>query len=294
MDIENLELDLSKNSNRNNEIEIDEKNLKNYSPKDNKRVERKNDTKLKNKEKNIIVKNIINKNNQINNISINTIKAQNIIIVNNIVPKNKKNIIKNKETKIDNLKQPEDSKIPKDNKNKKKNVKININKKSKEQEINPNINLLIKEAFSKNESKFSNKKIETINIENNEIDFGVHEERRFSDADKFNMISNQNKEKNFIKKLNNNNFSDSKNKNNTNKNIINTYDGNESNKLIVNNKTTNENNERKIKKNKTNNKNIIHNKIHSFIRSKTQEFKNMNISDKNDDFFNINTDCLIC
>ena len=42
MDIENLELDLSKNSNRNNEIEIDEKNLKNYSPKDNKRVERKN------------------------------------------------------------------------------------------------------------------------------------------------------------------------------------------------------------------------------------------------------------
>ena len=43
-----------------------------------------------------------------------------------------------------------------------------------------------------------------------------------------------------------------------------------------------------------NNKNIIHNKIHSFIRSKTQEFKNMNISDKNDDFFNINTDCLIC
>ena len=294
MDIENLELDLSKNSNRNNEIEIDEKNLKNYSPKDNKRVERKNDTKLKNKEKNIIVKNIINKNNQINNISINTIKAQNIIIVNNIVPKNKKNIIKNKETKIDNLKQPEDSKIPKDNKNKKKNVKININKKSKEQEINPNINLLIKEAFSKNESKFSNKKIETINIENNEIDFGVHEERRFSDADKFNMISNQNKEKNFIKKLNNNNFSDSKNKNNTNKNIINTYDGNESNKLIVNNKTTNENNEREIKKNKTNNKNIIHNKIHSFIRSKTQEFKNMNISDKNDDFFNINTDCLIC
>ena len=294
MDIENLELDLSKNSNRNNEIEIDEKNLKNYSPKDNKRVERKNDTKLKNKEKNIIVKNIINKNNQINNISINTIKAQNIIIVNNIVPKNKKNIIKNKETKIDNLKQPEDSKIPKDNKNKKKNVKININKKSKEQEINPNINLLIKEAFSKNESKFSNKKIETINIENNEIDFGVHEERRFSDADKFNMISNQNKEKNFIKKLNNKNFSDSKNKNNTNKNIINTYDGNESNKLIVNNKTTNENNEREIKKNKTNNKNIIHNKIHSFIRSKTQEFKNMNISDKNDDFFNINTDCLIC
>ena len=294
MDIENLELDISKNSNRNSEIEIDEKNLKNYSPKDNKRVERKNDTKLKNKEKNIIVKNIINKNNQINNISINTIKAQNIIIVNNIVPKNKKNIIKNKETKIDNLKQPEDSKIPKDNKNKKKNVKININKKSKEQEINPNINLLIKEAFSKNESKFSNKKIETINIENNEIDFGVHEERRFSDADKFNMISNQNKEKNFIKKLNNNNFSDSKNKNNTNKNIINTYDGNESNKLIVNNKTTNENNERKIKKNKTNNKNIIHNKIHSFIRSKTQEFKNMNISDKNDDFFNINTDCLIC
>ena len=294
MDIENLELDLSKNSNRNNEIEIDEKNLKNYSPKDNKRVGGKNDTKLKNKEKNIIVKNIINKNNQINNISINTIKAQNIIIVNNIAPKNKKNIIKNKETKIDNLKQPEDSKIPKDNKNKKKNVKININKKSKEQEINPNINLLIKEAFSKNESKFSNKKIETINIENNEIDFGVHEERRFSDADKFNMISNQNKEKNFIKKLNNNNFSDSKNKNNTNKNIINTYDGNESNKLIVNNKTTNENNERKIKKNKTNNKNIIHNKIHSFIRSKTQEFKNMNISDKNDDFFNINTDCLIC
>ena len=294
MDIENLELDISKNSNRNNEIEIDEKNLKNYSPKDNKRVERKNDTKLKNKEKNIIVKNIINKNNQINNISINTIKAQNIIIVNNIVPKNKKNIIKNKETKLDNLKQPEDSKIPKDNKNKKKNVKININKKSKEQEINPNINLLIKEAFSKNESKFSNKKIETINIENNEIDFGVHEERRFSDADKFNMISNQNKEKNFIRKLNNNNFSDSKNKNNTNKNIINTFDGNESNKLIVNNKTTNENNEREIKKNKTNNKNIIHNKIHSFIRSKTQEFKNMNISDKNDDFFNINTDCLIC
>ena len=96
MDIENLELDLSKNSNRNNEIEIDEKNLKNYSPKDNKRVERKNDTKLKNKEKNIIVKNIINKNNQINNISINTIKAQNIIIVNNIAPKKKKNIIKNK------------------------------------------------------------------------------------------------------------------------------------------------------------------------------------------------------
>ena len=122
----------------------------------------------------------------------------------------------------------------------------------------------------------------------------MHEERRFSDADKFNMISNQNKEKNFIKKLNNNNFSDSKNKNNTNKNIINTYDGNEPNKLIINNKTTNENNEREIKKNKTNNKNIIHNKIHSFIRSKTQEFKNVNISDQNDDFFNINTDCLIC
>ena len=78
-----------------------------------------------------IFKNIIN-NNTTNNININTINAQNVIIINNSVPNNNKNnsINNKKKEEIKIKKEPEDEKVPRDNKSRRKVLKnIEITKK---------------------------------------------------------------------------------------------------------------------------------------------------------------------
>ena len=122
------------NISRSNTIKKKDKIIRNSSPKDNNRKKRnKTQKKKSNLHPTFIFKNIIN-NNTTNNININTINAQNVIIINNSVPNNNSNKNNNnnnkKKEEIKIKKEPEDEKVPRDNKSRRKVIKnIEITKK---------------------------------------------------------------------------------------------------------------------------------------------------------------------
>ena len=100
---------------------------------------------------------------------------------------------KKNELKLNELKEPEDAKIPKDRKTNKKNP-YTIKKKSEEQSTNSiNINLLIKEAFSNTETHKDDCNIESFKYINQKEE-NKHQnnpERSLSDAEQFNLIINK-------------------------------------------------------------------------------------------------------
>ena len=202
LDIENFEVEYPQTKTQ-EEKRVEEKNQNYIIQNINKKDEiKKPIIHIKKKNYNIVFKNIINKNNKlnnINNININTIKAHNIIIINN-------NIINstNKKTKIkkNELKEPEDAKIPKDRKTKKK-YSYNKKKKSEEQSINSiNINnLLIKEAFLNTESQKDNYNMESFKYINQkeEKHNKKNQEKSKTDAEQYNLIISNKKGTNYLK-----------------------------------------------------------------------------------------------
>ena len=175
MDILNKNL-ISLNSNNNYGINYDNNiKIRSDSPKDNKRHNKINNSFNKNigdtiykipnsNSKTICLSpiftfnNIMN-NNNINNININTINAKNIIIINNTILNHNKNKNKIKKNEVKIEKEPEDEKIPKDNR---KKIKISEKEPSDGNKFdNNNSKLLTNNLYKKNSKYVSN----TINID---------------------------------------------------------------------------------------------------------------------------------
>ena len=194
-------------------------------------------------------------------------------------------------------KEPKDAKIPQDNK--RKNINITNKKVPKKHSDNLITNNLLNNEISNNKSKENNKYFDTLKQGNqkkvNHISNG--NERSLSDADQLNLTMNYKKSKNYIKFNENKNISQSNIKNNNKKNIIVSNKGKELNNLIETNQKNTNNKKKELNKSNINN---THNNVNrKFIKSKTQEFKstkkiiNNEFEDKNDDFFNLNDNCLI-
>ena len=304
--VHNFEIEIS-NPYKIKDYSIDNNNLINLSPKDNKRMKQKiNNKKFETKPKNIVFKNFIKKNSKINNISINTIKTDNIIIINNsIVKKYPKATNKKVQIKLINSKEPEDIKIPKDSKTKKKNIEIKIKSILRDKPKNSNQdNLSFKEDVSTNKSKKINQNQKEIKPfkKKNVILLKGNYERSHSDADQFQSIIDNQKGSDFINPFNRNNISDQRIKDIVNKNDIFLKNSQKMNKSIEslmnanNNKIIDKSDSNKNELNNTYNYNKFKKKI---IKSKTQDFDESKKSGKKTsgfqsvDFFNLKTDCII-
>ena len=275
----NSSLTISNNNSiiENNSLDIENHDLE-YSKPDIKRTTSPKDNQ-KNKRKRSDNNNINNKNNnKNNNKEINITKKKNTIIINNKIKAGQK--------KQEIPKTPKDAKFPKDNENKNKIININKNKNVNNSKYNSdkyiNNHFLIKEAFSnqnKSELKYNN-------------------EKSLNNAGHYKFIINNKKEDNYIKDFNNNNYTNISNKNNINNNIILINLGNEPNKLIEN--LMNRNDKQKTEKSGPNNskkintnKKLIKSKTQDFQKSKNDNSENKSLFDKTDEFFTLNTDCII-
>lgn len=149
-----------KNSNELNKGSDDSTFNKNNCPRDNNRRRYTIQTSKLDIHPEFLLKNGIN--NDTTNIQKNVINSQNIIIINNTMHTHKnqknKNQTKKEDKKILPKKDPEDIKVPKDNRNKKKNNN-EIIKKVPCDAIKPDIKILIKEAIKNNEVKYNTKTI---------------------------------------------------------------------------------------------------------------------------------------